>query len=125
VGNELESTSIKAYRVNRIIGDVKRGSRSETFTVPDGFNVSDYLIMTKTTGDEPCVIKVKKGSCLNLRAMSRVITDNDGFDILEIHQVQRAELVRTLLWSGPDAEVISPQDIRDEVRSSLERLLAR
>jgi predicted DNA-binding transcriptional regulator YafY len=57
--------------------------------------------------------------------MSRVITDNDGFDILEIHQVQRAELVRTLLWSGPDAEVISPQDIRDEVRSSLERLLAR
>lgn len=125
VGNELESASIKAYRMNRIIGDVKRSSRSDTYAIPDGFNVSDYLIMTKTTGEEPCVIRVKKGSCLNLRAMSRVITENDGFDLLEIHQVQRAELVRTILWSGADAEVISPHDIRDEIRSSLERLLTR
>jgi len=125
VGNELESGSIKAYRLSRIIGEVKRSSRSDTFTIPDGFNVSDHLIMTKTTGDEPCVIQVKKGSCLNLRALSRTITENDGFDLLEIYQVQRAELIRAILWSGPDAEVISPHDMRDEIRSSLERLLAR
>ena len=125
VGHELESDAIKSFRISRIVGEIKFSKGKSTFIVPADFNISDHLIMAQTIGDEPCVIEVKKGSCFSLRSMAQKIVEAESFDRLEISNVSKSDLIRTVLWSGPEAKVLSPQNVRNEIEESLARLATR
>ena len=69
--------------------------------------------------------EVKKGSCFTLRSMAQKIVEEESFDRLEISNVTKSDLIRTLLWSGPEAKVLSPENVRIEIEESLARLVTR
>mgnify|MGYP006270665755 CR=1 FL=1 len=125
VGRELESDAIKSFRISRIVGEIKFVKSTSAFVVPADFKISDHLIMAKNVGDEPCVIEVKKGSCFSLRSMAQNIVENESTDRLEISNVLRSDLTRTILWSGPDVKVLSPENLRIEIEESLAKLATR
>jgi len=57
--------------------------------------------------------------------MAQKIVEEESFDRLEISNVSKSDLIRTVLWSGPEAKVLSPENVRIEIEESLARLAAR
>ena len=57
--------------------------------------------------------------------MAQKIVEAESFDRLEISNVSKSDLIRTVLWSGPEAKVLSPANVRVEIEESLVRLAAR
>jgi predicted DNA-binding transcriptional regulator YafY len=57
--------------------------------------------------------------------MAQNIVENESTDRLEISNVLRSDLTRTILWSGPDVKVLSPENLRIEIEESLAKLATR
>jgi predicted DNA-binding transcriptional regulator YafY len=70
------------------------------------------------------LIKLRKGAAANLRDRSTSIEVlDDDWDKVEMAFKSKAEAKREILWFGCDAVVIEPQELREEIIASLEKLV--
>lgn len=120
-GKDLDDQQTKIFKLTRIIGEIRLGKSKNAFTIPQSFRISDVFVMAEPIGEEPCVIKVRQGTCQKLRSMAFDISEQEGFDYLSISG-NRVDLLSSILWHGPDAEVISPESLRSSVISLLRTL---
>lgn len=102
-----------------------------SFTVPEDFD-PDALLETSfnLTYDDPVTVKVRFSADQARYAKERrwaatqTITDQpDGSVILELRTSGRWDVKRWALSFGPDAEVLEPEDLRQEIAADLARML--
>lgn len=114
------SGGLRIFRLDRVEG-VKL--LADHFTVPDGFSLDDVLSDGKALSfaEQPRVLKVRYSP-----RVARWIAEREGAEpaadgslTVEHPLMDTAWAIRHVLRYGPDAEVLEPADVRDELRRKL------
>jgi len=127
--NTTSFGDIIVLAVERIL---KLTPSDETFTVPEDFD-ADTLLETafNLTFGDPIAVKVRffadQARYVKERrwAATQTLTDQpDGSVILELETSGRWDVKRWVLAFGADAEVLAPEDLRQEIAADLGSMIA-
>jgi proteasome accessory factor B len=126
VGHDRERGEIRAFRLSRCTSepqDVGEGSAP-----PEGFRAADHVAAGPwmATGDDRALIAF--GTAAAVRAAGAFVgatqerTMQDGRVVLSVPGADEDTLASLVLEYGPDAEVLEPASLRDEVIRRLEAI---
>ncbi len=116
---------IRIFRLDRVEGAKLLADR---FTIPENFSVDDVLSDGKalSSSGRPRVLKVRYSP-----RIARWIAEREGGEcapdgslIVEHPLVDTGWAIRHVLRYGPDAEVLEPADVREELCRKLESMAA-
>ena len=128
VGHDVGRDDIRAFRLSRLTSELSDGGAGRE--PPEGFRAADHVQAgpwDATTEDiaeiafEPTIASMAERSLLGAR---RLRTDDDGRTVLAVPMPDPATLAGIVLQYGPDAEVRTPDALRQEVVRRLEESLA-
>jgi len=118
IGLDVAAAQEKKFRLDRIESEVQVGKKGDRFSPPSTLESLDDQI------HERAVLKVRKGSALQLRALAIDTVVGDEWDQIEIAVINRSWLRRIILWHRDDVVAISPSWLRLDVIDSLKRMQA-
>jgi len=127
----VQATSFGEIRILAVERILKLAASDATFKVPEDFDPDTLLEASfNLTYDDPITVKVRfsadQARYVKERrwAAKQTITDlPDGSVILELETSGRWDVKRWLLAFGADAELLEPQDLREEIAADLRRLV--
>lgn len=132
IGYNDEFKEIRHYRVDKMVSlkitDKERQGHKEF----KNFDLPSYSKRTfGMFGGESCLVKLRVKNHLVGAMLDRfglgtmIIPDNkEGFFTINVDVVPSQQFIGWLAGFGQDVEVVSPQDIRDKVRESIENILS-
>lgn len=128
VGFDHDREAIRAFRADRIDGDVKVGDPN-AFDAPADFRTDDHIEDRPwLLGDEQAVsVQIAVDADYVDRVVAQVSGDTvvderpDGGVVIELAVTNRVAFRSFLLGFGDHVEVISPSDVRAEIVAWLER----
>lgn len=132
VGHDVDRDDTRIFRLSRVLGEARAVGEFDAFEVPAEVDVRDIartLAPAPPTGK--AVLLLRQGSGYTLRraadSTESGVTGPDGSDDWDRVVLTRvpADLVGAVLGHGPDAYVEEPADLRREVGTRLEQLVAR
>jgi proteasome accessory factor B len=127
VGHDLERDGIRAFRLSRVTtgpADVGEGSAP-----PAGFRAIDHVEAGPWNAREASTVRLAFGPAAAVLAEAslpgalREERRADGWTILSIPAADPETLAPLVLGYGPDAEVLEPADLRDEIVRRLTAVL--
>jgi proteasome accessory factor B len=127
VGHDHERGEVRAFRLSRCTSEPQ--DTGEGALPPDGFRATDHVEAGPwvPTGDDRATVAFEPDAAVlaeaSFRGSARDHTLDDGRVVLSIPASDAATLVPLLLQYGPDAEVLEPAALRDEVVRHLTRVL--
>ncbi len=121
IGLDIDKSEIRNFRVDRIQGSVSTIGKSQSYSIPDTFEISEL----EPALDTPiAVLQVRPGAGYQLRRMARTIETADDWDLLELPIFDLEFITNLVLWHGEDVIVSSPPQLRAAVISALENLVS-
>lgn len=125
-GWDRDREAERVFRLSRILGPVDPIGAPGSVVVPAGHDAA-AAISRIAAEDGPAVgtarIRLRAGRGLALRQRGQARPDRPGWDVLEIPYAAAEDLVGEILWFGPDAVVLDPEPLRDQVRAALDEIL--
>ncbi len=118
VGMDVAAEQVKKFRLDRIESEINVGKKGDRFESPVSHGLADDHLQ------ERAVLKVRKGSAHQLRALAIETNPGDEWDQIEIAIINRSWLKRSILWHRDDVVAISPSWLRLDVIDSLKRMQA-
>ncbi len=130
VGRDRDRDAIRAFRADRIEGDVELGE-PDAFDVPDDFRPDEHVeARAWLLGDEtPLTARVLVDAdnadafVAELGADAGVVEETEDGVLVDVAVSNRAAFRAFVLGFLEHAEVVSPDDLRDDVISWLERVV--
>jgi proteasome accessory factor C len=119
------SGGIRIFRLDRVEGAELLADR---FSIPESFSLDDFLSDGKalSSSGQPRMLKVRYSP-----RIARWIVEREGGDLapdgsltLEHPLLDTGWAIRHVLRYGPDAEVLAPASVREELRATLESMTA-
>lgn len=125
VGYDLDRADRRSFRLSRIRGEVKLGSTSGSYEIPE----SDERAESATGSATPRVtarLAIAAGRAAGMRRWADSIsTDADGREIVTISFVSVQGLASYVVAAGDAVVVLDPPELRDEVIVRLKGLVDR
>lgn len=128
VGFDHERGEARSFRLSRFTTDLTdAGPGGEP---PDGFRAADLIAAGPWTaaGEERATIALSPDVAWwatgSLLGAEHVRTRDDGWEEITVPVADERELAPILLQLGPDAVVVAPPSLRDQIVARLEALLA-
>lgn len=118
IGLDVAADQVKRFRLDRIDSEVRVGKKGDRFTPAKTYDSIEEQVR------ESAVLKVRKASAHQLRALSISTTLGDEWDQIEVPVINRSWLKRSILWHRDDVVVISPLWLRQDVIESLKKMQA-
>jgi predicted DNA-binding transcriptional regulator YafY len=121
IGQEGDS-EIKVYKLIRIQSEILINKSQHQFVRPVDFDLNNYLQKDLKGKSRKAFLKIRENRVNALRYRGEVTHIEDGWDLLEIEFEDLAEFSREILWYGDDIYVQTPDDLRDNLISQLEKI---
>ena len=121
IGQDVNISEIRTFKLDRIKKLVEIGKEDSQFQVPRDFKVIDHL--PNEVEMEKVLIRVNKGEANLIRSMGIIVNSNEKSDEIEITFNSRSAILKAILWHGSSVEILSPPDLRDEISKNLLELL--
>lgn len=116
-GEDLEKKEVRVFKVARITSDISFEGKSDSFVLPEGFNIQDHLIMVRDEPNVEFTARVRVGKCQSLRRQSTAENIDGEWD--RITFTLGSDWREKILWFGPDIVLESPKDKVEEIKSLL------
>ena len=124
VGEDLDREDIRAFKLNRFDSGIEKIGKSGGYEIPKDFSVKEYLVMYQRS-ESIAIIHLRKNQGQNLRALATMQEQRDEeWDVVSIPLDDPQALMREILWSGDDAIVIEPIELRDQIIGILRKIEA-
>jgi len=124
VGEDLDREDIRAFKLNRFDSGIEKIGKSGGYEIPKDFSVKEYLVMYQRS-ESIATIHLRKNQGQNLRALATKQEQHDEeWDVVSIPLDDPQALIREILWSGDDAIVIEPIELRDQIIGVLRKIEA-
>jgi proteasome accessory factor B len=121
-GRDLHIDEIRTFRLDRFGSQVSLTSSSNAFE-PDLSRVQESEAANKAAV-QVAQIKVRKGRGNALRKGGQVTELDSEWDLLEIEYFSHNTILQQTLWLGVDAEIVAPEDLRNELISRLREVIS-
>ncbi|MCU1676149.1 MAG: transcriptional regulator-like protein [Frankiales bacterium] len=120
VGHDHARADARVFRLDRIVGDVRPGPAVKVGR-PDGLELR-HMVAESQPGDHPltATVRVRPGTCLDLRRFAASITPAGDVDVLDIPFGDTRRLGDLIAGHGASAVVDSPDELRAAVIAALE-----
>jgi len=122
VGYDLQRNSIRTFKTSRIVGEIESQKPSKPFSVPSGFVLDEHLVPERVK--EKAFYYARSGKANALRAGSQLESSDGDWDLLSCEITDVDSFVRNVLWHGSDVVVAQPLAVRDQIISSLGKLVS-
>ncbi|KNX37083.1 helix-turn-helix transcriptional regulator [Luteipulveratus halotolerans] len=111
-GHDLDREAPRVFRLSRIEGRVGREPRAASYDVPAGH---DPVVMIAGSEDDRALqtaqVRVREGAGNTLRRRARVVSDADGWQVVEVDFRDVEMLANEIAGFGPSAVALSPDDL--------------
>ncbi len=128
VGRDHERGDVRAFRLSRVTGELAQGGPADPS--PQGFRASEHVQVGPWGPGEPgerarlaFAPEVSWWATRGVEGAVQERTRADGWVEVSLPAAPGDGLVSWILSFGPDAEVLEPREVRDEVIRRLEALL--
>lgn len=134
VGKDHPTDEIRSFRLERIVGEVRFADAASTgneFEVPDGFRPESALdtppFVQDGTADPAVKALVHFDSSVTWRVEREspwveLRLRDDGSADAELEVTDSHGFISWILWFADEAEVMAPEELRNELRDHLENL---
>jgi proteasome accessory factor B len=119
VGLDQEKDSLRTFRLDRIISEVKVGKKGNAFEIPD-----DLPALTRVEVQEIALLRIRKNRGYQLRSLATLVESGEEWDEISLPIVDASWLLRTILWHRDDVIALEPATLRISVINSLKELRA-
>ena len=120
IGLDTQKAAIRNFRVDRIHGSVSTAGKSQSYVIPENFEITELEPAIETP---VAVLQVRPGAGYQLRRMASTIETADDWDLLELPIFDLDFITNLVLWHGEDVIVSSPAQLRISVISALEQVV--
>jgi proteasome accessory factor B len=126
VGHDLDRKAARCFRLSRIVGTVRRGTRPEAFEPPADLDLISYVARWSGPVDRSgrATVLVREGRCAGLRRYADEIVHGDDGDQLTLRYGDAERLAAQLVGYGSDARVLDPPEVREFVVKRLHEIAA-
>jgi proteasome accessory factor B len=138
VGHDLDREDTRCFRLSRIHDDVKLVGPQDSFTVPEGIDITESVeMLAQPAPTREAHVRIRPGSAVPLRRRGTVLavhddggdgSDKDNWTHVTIGFDDVEQLAAEICGYGPRVVVDEPDDLRDavvrRVRSVLEAVSA-
>ena len=117
VGLDREKDSLRTFRLDRIVSEVRVSKKVNTFDIPEP--------ITNHVADESqdfALLRIRKNRGHQLRSLGTLLELGEEWDDVRLSIVDESWLVRTILWHRDDVIVLEPPTLRERVIHSLKDL---
>lgn len=119
---DVEKEALRTFRLDRFTSSVTAFGKSAAFEVDlarlDSHEAAEF-------GDgSTAVVLVRKGKAPALRNEALVVEHDAEWDRVELQYHDSKQLLREILWTGENAMVIEPKELRDQLIASLKAVIA-
>ena len=117
VGLDREKDSLRTFRLDRIVSEVRVSKKVNTFDIPEP--------ITNQAADESkdfALLRIRKNRGHQLRSLGTLLELGEEWDEIRLSIVDESWLVRTILWHRDDVIVLEPPTLRERVIHSLKDL---
>ena len=114
-GRDCDRGEARTFRLDRFASAVKLSSHSNAYT----FDSNVAPAESQRPISKVAQIRIRKGRGVQLRQSAQILSEDSEWDLCEIPYFTAEHLIRSVLWCGDDAEVISPAEIRAEIIARL------
>jgi predicted DNA-binding transcriptional regulator YafY len=117
--------AVRTYRLSRI---TSASVTDDAFARPTDFDLSTYWAESQqrfraTLPSYPIVLRVRDHAVRRFRPTKPVLTDTDGWSIVEADLENADEACAAVLAQAGDAVVIAPEELTDLVRRAASRII--
>ncbi len=123
VGHDRGRAAPRAFKLSRIEGGIRRVGAAGTVVPPRDLDPAAMVRPERTERDDrPARLRLRagRGTALRLREGARLVTDEEGWSLIEIPIGDVAQLAHQLAGHGPDVLVESPPELRERVLGLLQ-----
>ena len=117
VGQDLEKNSLRTFRLDRIVSQVRASKKINTYVIPD--EIPDQGAEEVR---EIARIRIRKNRGHQLRSYATVLESDEEWDELSLPIVDANWLLRTILWHRDDVVLLEPSSLRKQIVQSLKEL---
>ena len=117
VGQDLEKNSLRTFRLDRIVSEVRASKKSNTYVIPD--EIPDQGAEEVR---EIARIRIRKNRGHQLRSYATVLESDEEWDEVSLPIVDANWLLRTILWHRDDVVLLEPSSLRKQIVQSLKEL---
>jgi proteasome accessory factor B len=114
VGHDRTRADVRSFRLDRIVGEVRRLVEDARTTRPDGLNMLDLVRGHNHQPGRFAHVDVRPNRGVQLRRMARTSTPgvgSSGLDRLEIEYRDAESLAAVVSAAGTDARVVDPPEL--------------
>ena len=118
---DVDQQDIRRFRLDRFASPVETNSPAHYFPADNEgvqavlAQVSQEILLAK--------VSVRVGRGAKLRRDSTLISSDGEWDLLSFSYYDADELIFNVLWLGEDVRIEEPREIRDQLISSVEKLV--
>ena len=121
IGFDRDREELRTFRLDRFASAVSVTSSGNAFTIDQAG--LDLIAANKTRPLETAKVKIRKGRGVALRTHSQTSEFDSEWDMLEISYHSIDYVISQVLWLGEDAEIVSPEHLREEIIGRLQHMV--
>lgn len=124
-GFDLDRDAERVFRLSRVRSEVSFAGESGSYSIPKGVDlrrIAQALFPAPAIAD--ATISVRRGRCQDLRRQSETtVRVDDEWDEITVAYASPWQLASEIASFGPDAVVVAPADVREQVVAKLRSVL--
>jgi proteasome accessory factor B len=117
VGRDLDKNSLRTFRLDRIVTEIKVSKKSQAFEMPD-----QLPVMNDEEAKEIALLQVRKNRGHQFRSIGTLVDSGEEWDVISVPILDLSWLLRSILWHRDDVIVKEPLSLRENVISSLNEM---
>ena len=123
VGEDLDRDDIRAFKLERVVGEIEMSHESGLYEIPEDFDVKDYLVMFREN-EYRTLLRIRKNSAISLRDRADTTTViDDEWDEVKILFGSKEEAAQEILWNNDSVIVCEPLELRETVIETLTKVI--
>ena len=114
---DLEKNALRTFRLDRFASEVVLAKGGKKYEI-DSRLLANYE--RAANSPQRAQVKVRSGLAQSLRNRALDVETGDDWDLLTVTFFDESELIRSVLWHGENAILVSPEDVRQKLIAQLE-----
>ena len=124
IGMDIDRAAIRLFKLSRFLGAIETSKKKNEFEIPSDFTVSDHLPKSDVEVIHSSKIEIRRETGALLRQRGKLLSQGSEYDTYEINYENERIFLRELIWHGVNVRILEPVNLREELLSIVDGVLA-